>query len=73
MKRHNWALLVLLATGLTTFVLSRTIWGPPSGAAAAEPAIQSGDGASAAEAPSDARLRYISNQPRHWRYVMLKH
>jgi hypothetical protein len=71
MKRQNWAMLAVGVIGLTGFVLSRTVWGPPGQAGAAEPAqpqVQQRD----AEPMSDAERRYLSNQPRHWRYVMLK-
>jgi len=68
MKRRNWLLISLSVTGLTGFLLSRTVWGPPSNAAAAELAIET----AADEDMSDAQRRYISNSPRHWRHVMLK-
>jgi hypothetical protein len=70
MKRRNWALLVLCAIGLLGFVLSRTVWGPPSRAAAYDPPIEFKEDAN--QEMSDAQRRYLSNQPRHWRYIMLK-
>jgi hypothetical protein len=57
--------------GSVCFVLSRTVWGPPASARAAEgedPVIE-------ADPPggvSDARRRYLFHQPTHWRYVMMK-
>ncbi len=68
MKRRNWFLLVLVTVGLTAFILSRTVWGPPSKAAAAEVAPVETE-----EEASDAKRRYLTNQPRHWRYVVQKH
>jgi hypothetical protein len=71
MKRRNWVLLVVCAIGLTVFVLSRTVWGPPSQAAAADTRGVVKD--VAAEEMSDAQRRYLSNQPRHWRQIIIKH
>jgi hypothetical protein len=74
MKRRNWLLIVLCVAGVAGFILSRTVWGPPAKATASEghssQAIH--DGAQEPETMSDAERRYLSNQPRHWRYVMLK-
>jgi hypothetical protein len=73
MKRRNWVLLVAGAIGLSAFVFSRTIWGPASQAAASETSIHSDHAAIESDERSDAEKRYLANQPRHWRYVMLKH
>ena len=64
MKRRNWALIAMLVVGVTSFILSRTVWGPPSSAAAAE--------AGPSPELTDTERRYIQDQPHHWRYVMLK-
>lgn len=71
MKRRNWTLIVLSFIGLTLFFLSRTVWGPPGKAHASETAI-SEIAPAHDEETSEAERRYLSNQPRHWRYVMLK-
>lgn len=73
MKRRNWAMLVICAMGLGIFLLSRTVWGPPAKAIAAEPARSAVQEELTSDEPSDAAKRYLFNQPRHWRYVMLKH
>jgi hypothetical protein len=70
MKR-NWALLALGVVGMTIFALSRTVWGPPN-KAAAEPAQSHAGNTNDADDARDAERRFISNQPRHWRYVMLR-
>jgi hypothetical protein len=64
MKRRKWTLLALLVFGIGGFVLSRTVWGPPSKAAAAE--------APMSPELTESERRYIQDQPHHWRYVMLK-
>ena len=63
MKRRNWSLLVLLAAGLTGFVLSRTVWGPPSKAGAAE---------TPSPELTENERRFIQDQPHHWRQVVIK-
>ncbi len=72
MKRRKWTLLILGAIGLTAFALCRTVWGPSSKIAAAESPTHESAHEHESEEMSDAERRYISNQPRHWRYVMLK-
>lgn len=64
MKRRNWALLCLLAVGIISFVLNRTVWGPPTKIAAAE--------TEPSPNLTEPERRYIQNQPHHWKYVMLK-
>jgi hypothetical protein len=73
MKRRNWAFLVVCAVGITFFVLSRTLWGTHSKAVAAETSTGEAEEAASPDEPSDAKKRYMTNAPRHWRYVMLKH
>jgi hypothetical protein len=68
MKRRNWVLIAFCTIGLTAFVLSRTIWGPPSRALAADTHLAG----TKSQGMSDAERRYLNNQPRHWRYVVLK-
>ncbi|MCE9533083.1 MAG: hypothetical protein K8T89_18450 [Planctomycetes bacterium] len=72
MKRKNWALIVLSVVGITGFILSRTVWGPPSSAGAAEPVHAVSSAEPDIDEPSDAQRRYMSNQPRHWRHVVVK-
>jgi hypothetical protein len=73
MKQRNWVLFVLGATAFLSFVLSRTVWGPPSKSMAADPVTVQVVHDQNTEPMSDAERRYISQQPHHWRYVMLKH
>jgi len=76
MKRHNWLLIVLACGAVTWFVVSRTVFGPPSKAMAEDnsAAVSTAPDPSAdeEEPQSDAKRRYLSNQARHWRYVVLK-
>ncbi len=74
MKRRNWLLIVLVCTAAAWFILSRTVYGPPSMAVAADtPLADVGpDECDDEEGMSDAQRRYLTNQSRHWRYVMLK-
>lgn len=72
MKRRNWTLLVLGIFGIMAFVLCRTVGGPSSRIAAAESQTHETAPEHDSEEMSDSERRYITNQPRHWRYVMLK-
>jgi hypothetical protein len=73
MKQRNWVLIALGAIGFASFLLSRTVWGPPSKALAAEPPTVDSAHVQGPEIMSEAERRYIDQEPRHWRYVMLKH
>ncbi len=72
MSRRNWLLTTLCVIGVAWFILSRTVWGPPSRAEAShsnEPVVE----ADPEPGMSDARLRFLNHQPTHWRYLMMKH
>ncbi len=71
MKRRNWLLIVVAIVGTAGFILSRTVWGPPSRAAAND-ATLANSAEQQEEAVSDAKRRYIEHQTNHWRYLMLK-
>lgn len=71
-KQRNWTLVVLALLAASWFALSRTVWGPPSRAAANDGVEVQATVDDDSTDDTDARRRYLNNQPRHWRYVMLK-
>jgi hypothetical protein len=72
MKRRNWVLITLSTIGFAGFLLSRTVCGPPSKTLAVEPPIVQAARKQGPQVMSEAERRYIDQEPRHWRYVMLK-
>ena len=69
--RRNWLLTMLCVIGFVGFFLSRTVWGPPMSARAESntaPTVEARED----EEMSDAKRRYLSNQPRHWRQIVVK-
>lgn len=71
MKRRNWKLIALSTIAISWFVLSRTVWGPPNRAAAGEAGSSAVAVSSIQHDRSNAECRFLANQPRHWRELML--
>ncbi len=72
MKRRNGVLIALSTIGFAGFLLSRTIWGPPSTALAIQAPIVDAAHPPGPQVMSEAERRYVDQEPRHWRYLMLK-
>lgn len=71
--RRRIVLSVAFAVGLSLFILSRTVWGPkPARAAEAAPSVSTVSEEHDEPRESEAAWRHRTNQPRHWRYIMLR-